>query len=350
MSASEHSRKPGTPAAERGQALVLFAAGLVALLALLALSVDVGLMVFTRGDLQKTADAAALAGAQDLPDTAVADSIARDYVTTNHGNADATVEFGSTGSTTNTIRVRADREVDLFFGGLVGIDNVDISAEATVEVASYSGGDGLLPWGLVASNDSNSTLLQNECFDGWENGEPTFKQNMDCQIKFGAGGNSGGDFGALDLDSSGGSGYRHNIAHGSDNRYKKGDKIKPETGDMAGPTKQGVKDRFDMPVPSGCAGHNRDDVLKTNGDGSVSIREGCEESPRIGIVPVVDRIENPKDTTILGFAFVYLAGEVPGGGKDSTVAVEFVEFTSSIPGGVYEGDNLDGTTIARLIE
>ena len=57
---------------ERGQALVLFALSLALLLGFTAIAIDVGLILHRRTDLQKAADAAALAGAQELPSGATA--------------------------------------------------------------------------------------------------------------------------------------------------------------------------------------------------------------------------------------------------------------------------------------
>ena len=50
----------------RGAMIPLFAILLIPLLAMLAFSIDAGWMVLTRTDLQNTADAAALAGAEKL--------------------------------------------------------------------------------------------------------------------------------------------------------------------------------------------------------------------------------------------------------------------------------------------
>lgn len=63
---------------ERGQVLVLFAGGLVALLLVAALAFDIGSMLVNRRDEQNAADAAALAGARYvLTDAVVAESAAR---------------------------------------------------------------------------------------------------------------------------------------------------------------------------------------------------------------------------------------------------------------------------------
>ena len=335
--------------AETGQTLVLFALGGTAFFALLALSIDVGLVVYTRTDLQKSADAAAFAGAQDLPSTSNATLTAQQYVDENSEPAtSAVVTFQSQGSEPDTITVETSRDVEFFFAKLVGMNSANVKAKATVMVAYYNGGRGLVPWGLIASNNSNSTLLQNSCFDGWVDGEPTFKQNMLCTLKYGAGSNSGGDFGALSLGGSGGSLYRDNIAKGTNDPFKKGDKVPSETGDMQGPTKQGITDRFSEPVPDGCPGHDRDDVLMNNDDGSVSIRPGCEDSPRIIIIPVVDKIDNPNMSTILGFAFMYLHGETNKGGQTGVIG-EFVYFTTAIPGGIYDA-NGSGSEMIKLVE
>ena len=72
---------------ERGQALVLFAAGLVAFLGLVGMSVDVGRVMFTRTDLQKIADSGALAGAQDLPLSVVAATTSANTYASSNGEA-----------------------------------------------------------------------------------------------------------------------------------------------------------------------------------------------------------------------------------------------------------------------
>lgn len=69
---------------ERGQILVLFAGGLVALLVIAALAFDVGMMLVERRDQQNAADAAALAGARYvLTDQTAATGAARDIARRN---------------------------------------------------------------------------------------------------------------------------------------------------------------------------------------------------------------------------------------------------------------------------
>ncbi len=337
---------------ERGQALVLFAAGLAGFLALVGLSIDIGQMVVAKTDAQKVADAAALAGGQDLTNAAAATDSAEDWVKLNGSDVnDATITVSQTNSPNDTLEVKVDRKVNFTFLRVLGIDGTTVSAKAKVRIAAYSGGTGLLPWGFVASNNSNSQLLQNSCYQGNDaNGVPIFQQNKDCTVKFGAGSSAGGDFGALALDGGGGSVYRDAIANGSKNKYIKGQQVDPESGNMQGPTGQGLNDRLSLPAPSTCAGNDRADVLQTMPDGTVAIRGGCESSPRIGIIPVVDKIDGQGQTksTILGFAFVFIVGESGSGGQ-TKVDLEFVTLVTEIPNSYYDGTG-QGARIVKLIE
>lgn len=334
---------------EQAQVLVLFAAGLVAMLGLLGLAIDIGQVVVARTDLQKAADAAAFAAAQDLPQAGLTETSGQSYVALNSGDtttADVTVT--STFDTNDTVTVRTERKVDYYFFRLVGVEGTTVSAQATVRVGTYVGGAGLLPFGFIASNESSSTLLQNPCYLGQEDGIPEFKQNVSCQIKYGAGSSAGGDFGALALGGSGSNVYRDNIRDGSSDAFRIGQQIPAETGNMSGPTNQGAADRFAKAPPAACPTNVTSEIVTTNADGSTSIRPGCETHPRIGIIPVVDRIDNPNLSTVLGFSFVVLEG-VSGSGSNQKVTVRFVEFVTEIPGGIYEGWG-DGAHSLKLVE
>ena len=64
---------------ESGQALVLFALLAIVLIGFAALVIDAGLAYAARAKAQNAADAAALAGAQDLPSFEAAIGKAKDY-------------------------------------------------------------------------------------------------------------------------------------------------------------------------------------------------------------------------------------------------------------------------------
>lgn len=332
---------------ESGQMLVLMVAGLAAFIAIVGLSVDVGQVVFTRTDLQKVADAAAFAGAQDLPSSSAATTNANTYVGLNASNTSAVVAISQTYNANDTIQVTATRPVTYAFLRLVGLKGTTVSAKAKVRVGTFNGGNGIVPWGLVASD--NKDFLGNSCFNGMVNGAPTFKQDQTCILKYGAGSNSGGDFGALALDGTGASNYRDDIANGSNTSFTKGQKVDAQTGNMQGPTGQGIADRLAAAPPSTCNTNDRDSILRTSGE-KTSIVPGCENHPRILIIPVVDKIDNPAVSTILGFAFMFLHGEGGGGGHTS-VETEFVSFVTAIPGASYNGPaNGSSSTAILLVE
>src|SRR6478752_2112465 len=69
--------------AERGQILPIVALALVVMLGVSAFAIDVGFAYYAKRQLQTATDAAALAGAQDLPNVAVAFKTADEYAKDN---------------------------------------------------------------------------------------------------------------------------------------------------------------------------------------------------------------------------------------------------------------------------
>ncbi len=167
-----------------GAVVPLCALMLIPLLGMLAFSIDAGYMALVRADLQNAADAAALAGAERLQELYVqynqpgqtSQSNILNWATTNSGPSspmataelfasynragnvnltvpDSDVSFGFTnaqGSYTspyagfpNTIQVIVRRDhimnspVQLFFGGVLGISSVELTATARATI--YSG-------------------------------------------------------------------------------------------------------------------------------------------------------------------------------------------------------------------
>jgi Flp pilus assembly protein TadG len=122
---------------ERGQAIVLSVLALVALLGMSALVLDVGNWFRTKRRLQATADAAALAGAHQLPNNpSAAQTMAMDYANKNGGDvAAANITITSTFTTNDTITVKAAKVENGVFSKVLGIDtaNIDSSAKARVD-------------------------------------------------------------------------------------------------------------------------------------------------------------------------------------------------------------------------
>ena len=117
---------------EDGQSFVLTILFLAAILGASALVLDVGSWFREKRQLQATADAAALAGAQALPaDTSTAFSLALQYGNSNGGGVSAQdVTISSALAANDTITVDAHASAPGFFSKLFGISSVGVGATA----------------------------------------------------------------------------------------------------------------------------------------------------------------------------------------------------------------------------
>ncbi len=131
---------------EKGQVMILYGLFLTVIIGMTSLSVDVGYLYVGRNSLQSALDSAALAGATALPSTATAEARAVQFAQSNQVFQQSVtlqssdIQFGSYDSTTDTftesptgvnaIRITRQMTMPLFFGPILGVNTVDISAEA----------------------------------------------------------------------------------------------------------------------------------------------------------------------------------------------------------------------------
>ncbi|HEX6309310.1 MAG TPA: pilus assembly protein TadG-related protein [Longimicrobiales bacterium] len=143
----------------RGAALVIVALSMVALLGVTALAVDVGMMYSARGEAQRVADAAALAGASAFldynPPSAAftpARVRAQDYVTANYimnamvDTSEAAIDVNTVAQQV-TVTVRRDG-IATWFARIFGVHNVAVSAFATAEATNAGGARCVRPWAI----------------------------------------------------------------------------------------------------------------------------------------------------------------------------------------------------------
>ncbi len=159
---------------ERGQSLILMAALLVGLLSMAALVIDLGNVYFSYRELQASSDAAALAGAQDLPN-ATATATAQTYSSkTGQKNAQfnlhnvtesATLECLTTTkvpclppANMNAIQVTETAVVNTFFAKLFGVNSITVSATATASAKSGNFG----PFNVMMIADNTPSMSQND--------------------------------------------------------------------------------------------------------------------------------------------------------------------------------------------
>jgi Flp pilus assembly protein TadG len=149
---------------ERGQAAVLTVLFMVVLLGAVALTLDVGSWFRAQRATQSAADAAALAGAQALPDDlGEAGVLAEEYLEKNDGG-EPTITFPSG---TSAIRVRVERSTPGIFAKVFGIDSVDVAAQATARV----GTPGSVRWAAPFAVDERHPMLRCSPTPCW--GTPT---------------------------------------------------------------------------------------------------------------------------------------------------------------------------------
>lgn len=121
---------------ENGQTAVLAVVFLTVLLGMSAIVIDVGSWYKAHRDAQATADAAALAAAQALPeDPSEAAALASGYATTNGGGlASTTISKGVLDN--DTVTVKVERPAPGFFARLFDIDTVTVNAKAAARTGN----------------------------------------------------------------------------------------------------------------------------------------------------------------------------------------------------------------------
>lgn len=178
---------------QSGQAFVLTVLFLTALVGMAALVVDLGSWFRQHRQLQATADAAALAGAQDLPgSTGNANALAEQYGRRNtQGLTELSVTFSSKFEPNDTIRVHVAKPAPGFFSKVFGVDSVNEGAAATARTGGMQAAKYVAP---IVVKDTHPAL--NAC------GGPCFGQTNQTTIPVSDTG-APGAFALLNLDQSG---------------------------------------------------------------------------------------------------------------------------------------------------
>jgi hypothetical protein len=152
---------------EEGQMLPLLGLLLVVMLGISAVVIDVGRAYLVQRNLQSSADAAALAAAQELPSESAATTTARAYSSRPGGKNERPSEFPTVStsvqvscrdhfrcSPVNAVEVRESARVSSGFARVLGVDSFDVSARA---VAAITQGD--VPWAIFAYDQACGDLV-----------------------------------------------------------------------------------------------------------------------------------------------------------------------------------------------
>jgi Flp pilus assembly protein TadG len=313
---------------ERGMSMVFTAVGLMAFLAATTLSIDVGMFMAARSQAQNAADAGALAGATALvfnsfTDRSSTGPVVNSAISAATANqvvgqapsvtpADVTFPMDPSGQPTRvavTVYRTASRSnaIPTLMGSLFGVKTVDIGATATAEASPANAETCVKPFTIPDKWLEKQTPAWDptDTFDMFDN-KGNLLPNPDVYIGPSdpanyTGYNADRDRGLeivlkannqlkvtasfynpWDLPGSvGAADYRANISGCNSSVVPIGQSMPPETGNMVGPTAQGMDDLIAL---------DPDAYWDTNCNCVAGSKYGSK-SPRIVVIPVYDPVK-----------------------------------------------------------
>jgi hypothetical protein len=337
----------GSSRGERGQALIIFVLAAGVLFGFMAMTIDVGLILHQRRELQNTADAAALAGAIELPDSpGLAYDRAQEWAELNGIDTAAGDQLDiAVDPVDNSVTVRVEREEGFIFGRVLGLVSTSVHADATARVGSPLNLAGILPFGVLESAVSY-------------NGNPT-------TIKYDASNPSNGNFGPLRIDGNGAAVLEQSIMYGTQSGVCAQSQpacvdptAQTETGNTIGAARDGFDYRFNN-TSGACDDFT--DVLISQGDGTYRINGPCNpflgspESLRLVLVPVIDNFPNGSQPVTLKYFTALFLDDFQTSkctGNSCEVTGKFVKIVADPANDATLGtyDPINGVKLVRLVE
>jgi Flp pilus assembly protein TadG len=215
---------------ENGGVVIIVAAAMVFLLGLTAMVTDVGSIAYARRKMVTAADAAALAGAQELVNnSAQAVTSALEYASKN--GADPEKVSVTVSNNNSEITVSTSQVVDFSFAKVLGFQSTLVSARAKAAIKPARSVIGIVPFTVPMPPPGEDYSYGEEVLlkvGSWK----------DAPI-------GSGNFGAIALGGTGANNYLKNIKHGYQGIISVGDYIDTEPGNISGPTNEGIKYRLD---------------------------------------------------------------------------------------------------------
>ncbi len=253
---------------EDGAVVILVAFAMAVFIGMTALVLDFGSLYLEKSRLQKIVDAAALAGAQELPENYMkAKEEVNKSIQLNNGD---TQNFNIvTNESYTMIEVIGSKKGTLYFANAFGIDAPLIQAKGRVELHPLKTGIGSIPLGVQPSTNLQFGSLQ------------TLKVSDSAT----------GNFGAIALTGPGAKDYETDLKNGYGFEIKVGEVLDTQTGQLAGPTKRAVDSR----------------IAKCPNETYLHYSKGCM---RVVLIPIYEpvRIESNqiKQVKVVGFGTFFL--------------------------------------------
>ncbi len=299
-----------------GQTVAVIALFMFALLGMCALAIDVGSWYQVKRNLQNDADAAALAGASQLPSGWTA---AR---TTAQGNFSKNALTGETATyqnttklaTNDTVTVTVTKHAPSYFAKIFGRDDATITATASATIEAYTrvvSRGNVMPWGIMRNSfvpgSSYTLYTDNSTPNNGALSLPVMNSsNTACST------------------TSGASDYRDSIAGPANGGLNVcpvsvGQVVDVKTGQNSGPTRQGIDTRI-------TSWASVSSIVSIDQYGTATILQ--PNSPQLVILPIIEDMSGGTvfpsgsgQVRIVGFAYFVITGYANGG---KTVTGTFV--------------------------
>lgn len=283
--------------AEEGQTLVVASFFFVVLISLAGVLIDGGNYLLERRDMQGVADAAAMAGAREIPrSSGLAENMARDYIVNQNSAEGATARRIDVSG--NRIEVVTERRVEGAFTQFLGVETPTVSARAVAEYSQAAALEAMLPLAMMRDSytiGANTEIKTDTNNTGNRGAIKPHGGNANCDRSSGA-----NDFANFVKTSKYG---------GVDAcAVMPGQTVETETGNMAGKAREGFNARI------GTNSQSFDDVFEIDPQQPDRYKAKDPTSPRIGIVPVIENEDRsttwPKGQStpvrIVAYVLVYI--------------------------------------------
>lgn len=150
---------------EKGSVSIISAVCIVIFLAFAALVIDLGIVQAEKSSLQNAVDAAALAAANELPDTQKALETAREYMQKNgYLPSDISVTFSDSNRVINIV---GQKQIEYLFAKAIGLDYATIVQEASA--GGRDGGEGGIwepfEYALFSGSRNDNLFLSGSSFE-----------------------------------------------------------------------------------------------------------------------------------------------------------------------------------------
>jgi len=273
------------------------------------LAIDIGAILVARSQLQAAADAAALAGARALingQQAAIA-SATQVFDRNKVQNRPLALAGGEVSFPADTqVEIRVTRPVQLYFLQIIRVNSVEVTARAVAGYGSARKVVGLKPWAVPDLHWSPGDQV---VLKSGTTGDPPSWRYPVC-------------FPPINKGSpvTGAAAYEDAIVNGSSTAVEIGDELLVDTGDMVGPTRQGVDQILAL---------DPDAWLSENG--IQNSRYPGDSSPRICKIALID------------------PNSLPGAGRGSVTVVRFgVFFIEGMQGQSLVGRYMRAATIGEM--